>query len=124
MKATINLSPLLASVKADAENMGVSFPSLLTADMKRFRQLASDAVPTMTAWQWGLLSHVLDGIEAHRILMGVDDLPSAQAIAAEIDAWADRAFNDEDIIRAGELRDIIVKLPPLAIAGILMRARR
>lgn len=103
--------------------MGVSLAALLTADTVRFRRLAEAAVPELTDWQWGLLSHVLDGIEAHRILTGDDSLPSPVSIAAEIDTWADHA-TDEDTLRAGELRQAVLRWTPLAVAGVLMRVRR
>lgn len=121
-KVTLNLSPPLASVQAEAERMGVSFPALLTADVVRHRQLAEAAVPRLTDWQWGLLSHVLGGIEAHRILAGDDNLPSAISIAAEIDTWADGALDDE-MLKAGELRRQVIEWLPLTIAGVFLRLR-
>lgn len=121
-KATLNLSPLLASVKAEAEQMGISFPVLLTADLMRYRTLAASAAPPLSDWERGLLSHALDGIEASRLLTGVDDLLSPVAIAAEIDTWADSA-QDDDCLRAGELRKRVMTWSPLAIAGLLMELR-
>jgi hypothetical protein len=121
-KVTLNLSPPLTLIRAEAAAMGVSFPALLTADAVRFRRLADAAVPPLTKWQWGLLSHVLDGIEAHRILVGDDSLPSAGFIIAEIDIWADGALDDETL-RAGELRQQILSWSALTIAGVLIHLR-
>ena len=121
-KATINLSPPLTLIQAEAAAMGVSFPALLTADAVRFRRLADAAVPPLTEWQWGLLSHVLDGIDAHRILTGDDSLPSVGSIVAEIDTWADSAL-DDDTMRAGDLRRQVASWSPLTIAGVLFRLR-
>ena len=121
-KATINLSPPLTLIQAEAAAMGVSFPALLTADVVRFRRLADAAVPPLTDWQWGLLSHVLDGVEMHRILTGDDNLPSPANIAAEIDTWADGAV-DDDALRAGDLRKLVVAWSPLIIAGVCIRLR-
>lgn len=121
-KATINLSPPLTLIQAEAAAMGVSFPALLTADIVRFRRLADAAIPSLTDWQWMLLSHVLDGIEMHRIISGDDSLPSAGSIVAEIDTWADSA-SDEDALRAGELRRKVIAWSPLTTAGILFRLR-
>lgn len=121
-KVTLNLSPPLTLIQAEAAAMGVSFPALLTADAVRFRRLADAAVPPLTEWQWGLLSHVLDGIEAHRIITGDDSLPSAGNIAAEIDTWADSA-TDDDALRAGDLRRQVATWTQLAIAGALFRLR-
>lgn len=122
MKVTLNLSPPLSAVQAEAAAMGVSFPALLTADLMRYRSLAEAAMPQLTEWQWDLLSHVLDGIEAQRILTGDDSLPSPLSIAAEIDTWADDA-PDEDALRAGELRRQVVTWSPLTIAGLLFGLR-
>lgn len=121
-KATLNLSPPLTLVQSEAVAMGVSFPALLTADVVRFRQLADAAMPPLTDWHWRLLSHVLDGIEAQRILTGDDNLPSPASIAAEIDTWADGA-TDDDALRAGDLRRQVASWSPLAIAGVFIRLR-
>lgn len=126
-KATLNLSPLLTALRDEAERIGVSFPALLTTDLARYRDLAERAVPPLTEWQWGLLSHVLDGIEQHRILSGDDGLPSAGAIIAEIETWCDAASREDDILWAGELIRWMRERPgewsPLAIAGVLLRLR-
>jgi hypothetical protein len=103
--------------------MGVSLSALMTADTVRYRSLAAAATPQLTTWEWDLLSHVLSGVEAHRILTGDDSLPSPMSIAAELDAWADGALDDE-ILRAGELRQAVLGWTPLAVAGVLMRVRR
>lgn len=121
-KANLNLSPPLLRLRDEADAIGASFPAVLTADLVRYRRMADAAVPELTDWQWGLLSHVLDGIEGARIISGDDSLPSAGAIAAEIDAWAD-STNDEDTLRAGELRGKAIAWTPMAIAGIFHRLR-
>lgn len=117
------LSQPLQLVDEEAHTMGLGLTALLTADLSRYRRLADAATPDLTDWHWQLLSHVLSGIEAHRILSGDDSLPSPGAIAAEIDTWADGALND-DALRAGELRRQVMTWPPLTIAGVLMRLRR
>lgn len=122
-KATLNLSPLLMSLREEAERIGVSFPAMLTTDLARYRWLAEQAVPLLTEWQWGLLSHVLDGIEAHGILTGNDSLLSAGSVIAEIETWCDGA-TDDDVLRAGVLTKQIREWTPLAIAGVLLRMRR
>ncbi len=121
-KATLNLSPLLMSLREEAERIGVSFPALLTTDLARYRWLAERAVPPLTEWQWGLLSHVMDGIEAHNILTGRDELPTPMSIVAEIDVWADGAM-DDDTLRAGRLRKQVIDWSPLTVAGVLFRLR-
>lgn len=121
-KATLNLSPPLRLIQAEAAAMGISFPALLTADVVRFRRLAEAAGPQLTEWEWGLLSHVLDGIEAHLILMGDDSLPGVGSIIAEIDTWADGADYD-DIRRAEELRRQVLTWQPLTIAAVFFRLR-
>lgn len=45
-KVTLNLSPPLTLIQAEAAAMGISFPALLTADSVRFRRLANAAVLT------------------------------------------------------------------------------
>ena len=121
-KTTLNLSPRLTLIQAEAEAMGISFPALLTADVVRFRQLAEAAAPRLSEWEWGLIWHVLNGREAHDILTGRDDLPTPHAIAAEIDVWADSALDDETV-RAGKLRERVMQWSPLAVAGVLLRLR-
>jgi len=122
-KATLNLSPLLTAIREEADRLGVSFPALLTTDTARYRWLAEQAVPPLTEWQWGLLSHVLDGIEQHRILAGDDSLPRGGSVVAEIESWCDGA-TDDDILRAGMLTKKIQDWTPLTIAGVLLRLRR
>jgi hypothetical protein len=122
-KASLNLSPLLMTLRDEAERIGVSFPATLTTDLARYRWLAERAVPSLTVWQWGLLSHVLGGIEAHGILTGNDSLPSIGSVIAEIETWCDGA-TDDDILRAGVLTKKIQEWTPLAIAGVLLRMRR
>lgn len=122
-KANLNLSPLLVTLRDEAERIGVSFPALLTTDLARYRWLAEQAVPSLAEWQWRLLSHVLDGIEQHRILSSDDSLPSAGSVIAEIETWCDGA-TDDDVLRAGMLTKQIQGWTPLTIAGVLMRLRR
>lgn len=121
-KATLNLSPLLMALRDEAERIGVSFPALLTTDLARYRALAEHAEPELTEWQWGLLSHVLDGIEAHGILKGDDSIPGPISIIAEIEAWCDGA-TDDDLLRAGDLTRQIQGWTPLTIACVLLRLR-
>lgn len=122
-KLTLNLpGHVVARLDADAEALGVSLPAVITADLTRYRKMAEAASPKLSDWQWGLLSHVLNGIEAHRILTGDDALPSGASIAVEIDTWADGAM-DDDCLRAGELRGQVLTWSPLTIAGVLMRLR-
>ena len=122
-KATLNLSPLLMALREEADRLSVSFPALLTTDLARYRWLAEQAAPSLTEWQWGLLSHVMDGIEAHHILTGNDSLPSIGAFIAEIETWCDGA-TDDDILRAGALTKQIQEWTPQAVAGVLLRLRR
>ena len=121
-KITLNLSPLLMALRDEAERMGVSFPSLLTADLGRFRALAEVAAPLIDDWEWRLIAHVWDGIEAHDILTGHDGLPSPSRIIAEIETWADGGTED-DVLRAGRLSRRISGWPPLAVAAVLLRLR-
>lgn len=122
-KATLSLSPLLMALRDEAERIGVSFPALLTTDLARYRHMAAAAVPSMSEWQWALLSHVMSGIEAHRILTGDDSLPSIGAFIAEIETWCDGA-PDDDILRAGVLIKQIQEWTPLTVVGVLLRLRR
>jgi len=103
--------------------MGVSFPALLTAEIVRYRAMAAAATPKLDDWQWKLLAHVLSNTEAHRILTDDDTLPSGASIAAAIDEWADGALGDDETLRAGELREQVLKWSPLAVAGIMHRLR-
>ena len=121
-KATLNLSPMLTTLREEAERLGVSFPALLTADLTRYRQLAQAASPSLSDWEFALLAHVLGGIEAHDILCGIDALPSSTRIIAEIDSWCDGA-SDEDVIRAGAVVRQVKAWTPLTIAGLLQALR-
>lgn len=123
-KLSLNLPDrMIQALEADADGAGVSLPALLMTDLIRYRALADAAVPQLTDWQWDCLSHVLSGAEGHRILSGIDDLPSPAGITAEIDTWADGA-PDEDALKAGELIEQVKTWTPLTIAGVLMRLRR
>lgn len=104
---------LADALSADADGAGVPLSDLVRTDLVRYRKLAEAATPSLTRWQWDLLSHVLSGVEAHDILSGFDALPSSGRVAAAIDA-----------LRAGELRQQVMGWPPLTIAGVLMRLRR
>ena len=124
-KAALNLSPPLTLIQAEAAAMGVSFPALLTADVSRWRRLAAANEPDLDEWQWSCLDHVLSGIEAQRILTGIDDLPSAGSIVAELDDWAARLNdNDGDISRVGFLRAYVIEWSPLQVAAALFWIRR
>lgn len=108
----------------EAASLGVSTPRLVATDLKRYRMLADAAVPRLTPQQWGLLSHVLDGLEAAEIVMGRDDLgPLGPArIAAEIHDWM--APHGERAPKwARELHDQVLGWSMLTIAGVLMRLR-
>ena len=122
LKASISLSAPLVLEQAEAERLGLSLSKLLTVDLVRYRALAAAAMPDLDAWEWSLLEHVLDGIEALHAHAGRDDLPSSRRIVAEIDEWADGALDDETI-RAGSLREKVAGWSPLAIAGVLFRLR-
>lgn len=113
---------LADALSAEADGIGVPVSALATTDLIRYRALAKAAAPKLDKWQRGLLGHVLDGIEAHRILTGDDSLPSAGTIVNEIDTWADGS-GYEDTQRAERLRRIVSRMTPLEIAGALMRMR-
>ena len=119
----IHPSPAVKVTAGEADAIGVSPSLLIEADLARFRALAQAAVPDLTEWQWGLISHILGGIELHRLLSGDDTIPAASWIAAEVDVWADGALDDE-ALAAGELRRKVIGWSPLAIAGLMMGLRR
>jgi len=123
VKLTLNAPPYLLRLRDEAERMALTFPALLTADLKRYRAMAEAAVPPLSDWQNRALAHILDGIEAMDILSGIDDLPSAGRIAAEITDWSSRLTDYGEIEEAERLRKIVAGLQPLAIAGLLMRVR-
>lgn len=122
-KATLSLSPPLVRLQDEAAAIGVSFPALLTADLVRYQAMAAAAVPDLDDWEWRLLSHVLDGMEMHRVTSGDDTLPGPGAICAAIEEWCDAAPY-EDVIRASELSRRAVAWAPLAIAGVFLQLRR
>lgn len=110
-KATLNLSPLLEALRREAQRLGVSFPALLTADLARYRALAEAAVPRLPDEDWRQLEGLLAGIEAEGIVAGDDRLPKLRRIAAGDD-------------REAALLRRLAELPPLALAGVLLRLRR
>lgn len=122
-RASIDLSPPLLAAREEAERIGLSFPALLTADLKRYRAMAAAATPALDEWEWWLIGHILAGREQADVLTGIDDLPSRQSIVADIDDWADGALDDETV-KAGELRAKVMAWSPLAIAGVLFRLRQ
>lgn len=122
-KANLSLSPPLVRIQDEAAAIGVSFPALLTADVVRYHAMAAAAVPDLDEWEWRLLSHVLDGMEMHRVTSGDDTLPGPRAIGAAIEEWCDSAAYD-DVSRAGALGRRVAGWSPLAIAGLFLRLRR
>jgi len=114
---------LADALAADAAGAGVPLSDIVRTDLARYRTLAAAAVPALDKWEWSLLSHALSGIEAHHILADDDSLPSPASIAIEIDTWADGA-QDDDCLRAGDLRQRVLTWTPLMIAGVLLRLRR
>ena len=121
-RKNVDMNPALMRTQIEADALGLSFVSLLTADVVRFRSLADAAVPQLTEWQWSLLSRVLDDVEPQRILAGIDDLPDGATIAAYIDSWADSATGD-DASKARDLRRQAASWPPLTVAGALFHLR-
>lgn len=108
----------------EAASMGVSTPRLIATDLRRYRMLADAAVPRLTDQQWGLISHVLDGIEAAEILAGHDDLGMVgpARIAAEIHDWM-APLGERAPKWARELYEQVQAWAPLTVAGVLMRLR-
>lgn len=123
MKLTLNASPPIMRLKQEADAMGVSFPSLLTADLVRCRALAEAALPPLDAWEREAIDHALSGIESHRILAGDDSLPSAGWIAAAVQEMADGRPDDE-MLRLEALARQAREWSPIAILGLMMRLRQ
>lgn len=109
---------------AEAKSIGVSTPRLIATDLNRYRIMADQAVPKLSEQQWGLISHVLDGIEAAEIVSGNDGLEHVgpDRIAAELKDWM-RPYGDKPPAWARKLHDDVLTWSPLTIAGLLMRLR-
>ncbi len=113
----IKLTPALTAVAQDADEAGLGFTALLTADVSRGRLLARRAwlaLPLRPEHRQAL-RRALDGVEMHDIISGLDDLPSAERVYAEtVDAGQPEAA-----------RAWLDALPgPLAVWGLLTAARR
>lgn len=122
---TIRLAPDLTTIyQAEAASLGASVPALIAADITRYRRMADAAIPRLTDKQWGLLSHVCDGIEALDIgVSRIDDVPSPVRIAAEIMDWMRGGGSGTSPKWARDLYDQVGQWPPLTVAGVLMRLR-
>lgn len=122
---TIRLAPDLTTIyQAEAASLGMSVPALIAADIKRYRRMADAAIPEITDRQWGLLSHVCDGIEALDIgVSGIDDVPSSGRLAAGIIEWMRGGGSETSPTWARDLYDQMLTWSPLTVAGVLMRLR-
>lgn len=121
----IRLAQAVVDVWApEARSLGVSLPRLIATDLRRYRMLADAAVPRLTPQQWGLISHVLDGLEAAEIITGNDDLAmlGPGRVAAEIHDWM-TPHGERAPKWARELHDQVRGWSMLTIAGVLMRLR-
>ena len=105
----------------DIRKFGV--PTVLNADINRYRSMAGAAVPHLTERQWGLLSHVLDGAEFARLIMRDDSLPGPSEIAAGIMDWMRAGGSETSPAWARQLYDQVLGWSPLTIAGVLFRLR-
>jgi hypothetical protein len=119
---TMSLSQRLSAIAIEAEIIDVDFVDLLAADILRFRRIAETAVPSLTDWQWKLLSHLLLGLDQRTIVAGSTALPDVGTILAAIDTFAGAAAYDEKL-RANTLRQAVLRWTPLTIAGIVFRLR-
>lgn len=112
----ISMTPPLSALASDAEAAGIGFTALLTADIHRARVLARRAwrEVSLDDETRAAASHIAAGMEQADILAGIDDIPSAQRIAAEM----------HDAGYANEARRWMAAEPtPLAIWGLLMATR-
>lgn len=111
----IQLTPPLYALAQDAEAVGLGVNALLSAEVHRARTLARRAARDLALpddVRDGVL-HTLSGMEQADIIAGIDDLPSAERIAAEM-------------VDAGlASRSWLASAPsPVAIWGLIMEARR
>lgn len=106
----------------EAEALGIPVQRLVAVDLARYRDMAIAAAPMLSTWEAITMRHILTGMEQLRILAGDDSLPDAGRLAAELDSWADTA-NDIETARARQLRAVVAKLTPLAIAGLFFQMR-
>jgi hypothetical protein len=113
---------LAEALEADARGCGLPASMLVRTDLVRYRALSQAAVPPLSEWEWKLLSQLLSGTDAQRILNGDDSLPSGSSIARELDRLPGGATPER--IKIDELRRMAMEWSPLAVAGILMRVRR
>ena len=113
----ITLTPPLTMVAQDADAAGISLAALLSADVHRGRSLAREAwqALALSPEQRTALRRAMNGIEAHGIISGEDDLPSPERIYAET----------HDAGHGEAARAWLDAMPgPLAVWGLMIAARR
>jgi hypothetical protein len=105
------------TVAQDAEEAAISISALLSADVHRGRSLAREAwqALALSPEQRTALRRAMNGIEAHGIISGEDDLPSVERIYAET-----HNAGEPEVARAW-----LDAMPgPLAVWGLMIAARR
>jgi hypothetical protein len=103
-RVQIPRSPAIAAWAAEAEAMEIGLPLLLTADLTRLRATLRAATPTLTDWEWNLISHVIDD-EGALLIADRDrgeQIVSGDRLHVGIVEWADGA-SEPDMMRAEQL---------------------
>jgi hypothetical protein len=100
----LRYNPVIAQWDLEAEAMGIGLPVLLTADLKRLREIIPALAPQLTDWERQLIEHVMPP-EGNAMLLdrGVgEQIVSADRIRIGIMEWADGADQDQ-MLKAEDL---------------------
>lgn len=108
----------------EAEAMGVPVPSLIVADLARLRGVLRAHEPTLTAWEWRLVSHVMDS-EAMALIADPrsgEAIVSAARLARAIRQWADGA-DETEMLQAERLAARAEQWMEIERWALMVRAR-
>lgn len=119
------LSPSIAATAAEANALGVAPGHLIEADLTRLRHLAEAAAAdlALSSVEASAVGWILDGLEMSRLVTLDDSLPSGSTLAAALSELADDRPEPEILI-LDRLARRAATWPPLAILGLMIRARR
>ncbi|KPL50820.1 hypothetical protein [Prosthecomicrobium hirschii] len=121
----ILLSPSIAATAVEANALGVAPGHLIEADLTRLRHLAEAAAAdlALSPVEASAVGWVLQGLEQSRLVTLDDSLPSGSTLAASLIEIADDR-TDAEILILDRLARRAATWPPLAILGLMIRARQ
>lgn len=93
----LRYNPIIAQWDLEADAMGVGLPMLLTADLKRLREVIPAMAPDLTDWERQLIEHVMpdEGMDMIADVRLGERIVSADRLRVGVMEWADGADQDE-----------------------------